>query len=104
MPWYGVASPAARAAPGSSASRVSAVATPQLSGLRIASSCHARRPSVRPDRLVVVLVALQQAEEHVGDRSDEDDRLLRVHEDAAQILVLARRQPPEARRLAVERV
>src|SRR6266516_1614204 len=46
----------------------------------------------------------EQAQQEVRERGEEDEHLLCVHQDPAQILVLRRREAPEPRRVLVERV
>ena len=50
------------------------------------------------------VLVLEQAPHVPADREQEDERLLAVHHDAAEVLVPDRRQPPEPWRVLVERV
>ena len=53
---------------------------------------------VHESELGLGLVLVDQAQHEVADRDEEDERLLRVHEDARVVLILGRREPPQARR------
>src|SRR2546423_13594360 len=50
------------------------------------------------------VLLLEEAPDVPADREQEHDRLLGVHEDAAEVLVAFGREPPQARRVLVERV
>jgi hypothetical protein len=50
------------------------------------------------------VLLVEQPHHEPADREQEDERLLAVHEDPAEVLVARRRQPPQPRRVLVERV
>src|SRR5215218_9620446 len=49
-----------------------------------------------------LLFLVEKPQDEVDERRQEDDRLLGVHQDSAEVLILRRGQAPEARRLDVE--
>ena len=50
------------------------------------------------------MLLVEQPHDEPADREQEHERLLAVHEDPAEVLVTRRRQPPQPRRVLVERV
>src|SRR3954468_6033425 len=50
------------------------------------------------------VLLVEQPHHEPADREQEDERLLAVHQDPAKVLVADRRQPPQSRRVLVERV
>jgi membrane protein len=69
-------------------------------GRRPSASSRCRRAPARrdPARLLIA----EEAEQVGGKRSEEDDRLLRGHRHAGDLLVCERARPPRARRVDVE--
>src|SRR3989442_956980 len=50
------------------------------------------------------VLLVEQPQHEPADRAQEDERLFAVHQDPAEVLVADRRQPPQSRRVLVERV
>jgi hypothetical protein len=50
------------------------------------------------------VLLVEQPDHEPADREEEDERLLPVHEDPAEVLVAHRRQPPQPWRVLVEGV
>src|SRR5690242_2917118 len=63
-----------------------------------------RAASSALERPLRLLLLAEQAQQEVRERSEEDEHLLRVHQDPSQILILLRREAAESRRVLIERV
>ena len=69
-----------------------------------ASAMYPKAPPPGHRVLVPRVLLVEQPHDEPADREQEDERLLPVHQDPAEVLVADRRQAPEPRRVLVERV